>query len=112
MRSSTLRSAECLPMKRSTPNPRRVVSHTSQYEATINRCHGSIGKAIYYTALTITLGFSILSFSNFVPTIYFGVLTGLAMVVALMSNLTLLAVLLRVFRPLGPEGHSMLHAAT
>ena len=99
-------------MKRSTPNPRRVVSHTSQYEATINRCHGSIGKAIYYTALTITLGFSILSFSNFVPTIYFGVLTGLAMVVALMSNLTLLAVLLRVFRPLGPEGHSMLHAAT
>ncbi len=87
-------------------------SHTSQYEATINRCHGSIGKAIYYTALTITLGFSILAFSNFVPTIYFGVLTGLAMVVALMSNLTLLAVLLRVFRPLGPEGHSMLHAAT
>ena len=78
--------------------------HTTQYVETINRCHGSIGKAIYYTALTITLGFSILTFSNFIPTIYFGTLTGVAMVVALMSNLTLLAVLLRVFKPLGPEG--------
>ena len=86
--------------------------HTTQYEETINRCHGSIGKAIYYTALTITVGFSILAFSNFIPTIYFGVLTGLAMVVALMSNLTLLAVLLRVFRPLGPERHTMIQAAT
>ncbi len=72
------------------------------YENTIDRCHGSIGKAIYYTAITITVGFSILAFSNFIPTIYFGLLTGLAMIVALMSNLTLLAVLLRVFKPLGP----------
>ena len=78
-------------------------SRNAQYEEIINRCHGSIGKAIYYTALTITVGFSILAFSNFIPTIYFGVLTGLAMVIALISNLTLLAVLLRMFRPLGPE---------
>lgn len=78
------------------------VKHQS-YRETIVACHGSIGRAIYYTALTITVGFSILAFSNFIPTIYFGLLTGFAMMVALMSNLTLLAALLMIVKPLGPE---------
>ena len=72
------------------------------YRDTIVACHGSIGRAIYYAALTIIVGFSILAFSNFIPTIHFGVLTGLAMMVALMSNLTLLAALLMIVKPLGP----------
>lgn len=70
------------------------------YLATMDRCHGSIGKAMYYTSLTITLGFSILVFSQFTPTIFFGWLTGLAMIVALGSDLTLLPLLFVVFRPL------------
>lgn len=73
------------------------------YRATVNRCHGSIGKAIYYTAITITVGFSILALSNFIPTVYFGLLIGLAMLVALMNNLTLLPVLIIIFKPLGRE---------
>ncbi len=73
------------------------------YRETVVACHGSIGRAIYYTALTITVGFSILAFSNFIPTIYFGLLTGFAMMVALMSNLTLLAALLIIVKPLGKE---------
>ena len=73
------------------------------YPETVRACHGTIGRAIYYTALTITLGFSILALSNFIPTIYFGLLIGLAMLVALMSNLTLLPTLLMVFKPLGAE---------
>ena len=73
------------------------------YRETIMACHGSIGRAIYYTALTITVGFSILAFSDFIPTIYFGLLTGFAMMVALMSNLTLLAALLIIVKPLGPH---------
>lgn len=73
------------------------------YRDTILACHGSIGRAIYYTALTITVGFSILAFSSFVPTIYFGVLTGFAMMVALMSNLTLLAALILIVKPFGAE---------
>ncbi|RLA06300.1 MAG: transporter [Gammaproteobacteria bacterium] len=73
----------------------------NNYWQTISRCHGSIGKALYYTTLTITLGFSILVLSNFVPTIYFGILTGLAMVVALIANLTLLPLLIGLFKPLG-----------
>jgi predicted RND superfamily exporter protein len=67
------------------------------YWATVRRCHGSIGRAMYYTSVTIMLGFSILMLSNFVPTIYFGVLTGFAMVAALLANLTLLPVLLVMF---------------
>lgn len=73
------------------------------YRETILACHGSIGRAIYYTALTITVGFSILALSSFIPTIYFGVLTGLAMMMALMGNLTLLAALILLVKPLGAE---------
>ena len=72
------------------------------YLMTMDRCHGSIGKAMYYTSLTITLGFSILALSDFMPTIYFGLLTGVAMVIALLGALTLLPLLIVVFQPL-PE---------
>ena len=69
------------------------------YVATMKRCHGSIGKAMYYTSLTIIAGFSILALSSFNPTVYFGLLTGLAMLVALLSNLTLLPALLITVKP-------------
>jgi predicted RND superfamily exporter protein len=59
---------------------------------------------MYYTTITITLGFMILVLSNFIPTIYFGVLTGFSMVVALLADMTLLPLLLVMFRPLGPDG--------
>lgn len=75
------------------------------YLAAMDRCHGSIGKAMYYTSVTITLGFSILALSEFMPTIYFGLLTGAAMVVALIGALTLLPLLIVVFRPLGQPTH-------
>lgn len=71
------------------------------YWASVKRCHTSIGRAIYYTSITITLGFSILALSNFIPTISFGLLTGFAMMVAMFANLTLLPLLLVKFRPLG-----------
>ena len=73
------------------------------YRATVARCHGSIGKAMYYTSVTIIFGFSILALSNFVPTIYFGLLIGLAMLTALVASLTLLPSLLILFRPLGAD---------
>ncbi len=73
------------------------------YRNSVVRCHGSIGRAIYYTSITITVGFSILTLSNFIPTIYFGLLTGLAMILALLGDLLLLPLLIYQFRPLGPE---------
>ncbi len=53
---------------------------------------------MYYTSVTIMLGFSILALSQFVPTVYFGLLTGFAMLVALLADMTLLPVLLVLFR--------------
>lgn len=67
------------------------------YWAAIKRCHSSIGHALYYTTVTVVLGFSILSLSNFIPTIYFGLLSGLAMTTALLANLMLLPVLIARF---------------
>ena len=71
------------------------------YWAAVDRSHATIGRAMYYTSITITLGFSILALSNFVPTIYFGLLTGFAMLVALLANLTLLPLLIVRLQPLG-----------
>jgi hypothetical protein len=71
------------------------------YWAAVKRSHASIGRALYYTTLTITLGFSILALSSFVPTIYFGLFTGLAMLSALIADLTLLPLLIARLRPLG-----------
>ncbi len=71
------------------------------YWAAVHRSHGTVGRALYYTSVIITLGFSILMLSNFIPSIYFGILTGIAMVVALIANLTLLPLLIVKFRPMG-----------
>jgi len=73
------------------------------YMATLYRCHRSIGRAMYYTSITIIIGFSILAVSNFVPTVYFGLSVGFAMLAALLAALTLLPQLLVILKPLGPE---------
>lgn len=70
------------------------------YTAAMYRCHASIGKAMYYTSSTIVLGFSVLALSNFTPSIYFGVLTGVAMLAALLGALTLLPQLIVAMKPL------------
>ena len=70
------------------------------YEQTILICHSTIGKAIFFTGITVIFGFSILILSNFIPTIIFGVLTGFAMLVALIAVLTLLPRMLISFKPI------------
>jgi predicted RND superfamily exporter protein len=74
-----------------------------KYLPTMHRCHGSIGHAMYYTSVTIIIGFSILVLSNFMPSVYFGMLTGLAMLIALFAALTLLPQLLILGRAFGRE---------
>ncbi len=71
------------------------------YPAVMKRTNNSIGNAMYYTSLTVIIGFSILILSNLVPTIYFGLLTMLVMAAALISNLILLPKLLLLIKPLG-----------
>ncbi|ULO01719.1 RND superfamily transporter [Campylobacter sp. RM5004] len=52
--------------------------------------HQSIGSALYYTTCTIVLGFCLMMSSNFTPTIYFGLLTVLVMILLLCGSLFLL----------------------
>ena len=75
----------------------QLESQNQTPESAIERSHASTGKAIYYTSIIIMVGFSILGLSNFIPTIYFGVFTAFAMLVALIANLTLLPLLLLRF---------------
>ncbi len=74
-----------------------------KYNKTIDRCHSTVGIAILNTSITIVFGFSILILSNFIPTIYFGVFTGMAMLLAMISVLTLLPKLILTLRPFGNE---------
>ena len=78
---------------------REEYKRLNDYEKTILVCHSSIGRAIFFTGITIIFGFSILVLSNFIPTIIFGVLTGLAMFVALIAVLTLLPRLILSIKP-------------
>jgi predicted RND superfamily exporter protein len=71
------------------------------YIATMYRCHGSIGKAMYYTSVIIIFGFSILALSNFNPSIYFGLLTGGAMLASLLGSMLLLPRLIILVKPMG-----------
>ena len=71
------------------------------YDKTLDKCHRTVGIAILNTSMTIVFGFSILVFSNFIPTIYFGIFTGIAMLLAMVSVLTLLPKLLLLYKPFG-----------
>ncbi len=71
----------------------------NDYNKTLDRCHSTVGIAILNTSITIVFGFSILVLSNFIPTIYFGFFTGLAMLLAMISALTLLPKLILIYKP-------------
>ena len=80
---------------------RSEIERVGDYVETLHYCHANIGRAIFYTAITIIAGFSILVLSNFLPTIYFGVFTALGMAMALLASLTLLPRLILWLRPFG-----------
>ena len=71
------------------------------YNKTLKKCHSTVGVAILNTSITIVFGFSILVLSKFIPTIYFGMFTGLAMLLAMISVLTLLPTLILIIKPFG-----------
>ena len=78
-------------------------SNIKNYNETLKKCHSTVGVAILNTSITIVFGFSILVFSKFIPTIYFGMFTGLAMLLAMISVLTLLPALILIIKPFGKQ---------
>ena len=79
----------------------------NNYNKTLDRCHKTVGIAILNTSITIVFGFSILVLSNFIPTIYFGIFTGMAMLLAMISVLTLLPQLILTYKPFGEEASKL-----
>ena len=78
---------------------REEFQKNKNYNQTIDKCHSTVGIAILNTSITIVFGFSILILSNFIPTIYFGIFTGIAMLLAMISVLTLLPNLILTIKP-------------
>ena len=75
------------------------MENDNDYLRVMFKSHSTIGYAMYYTSFAIMMGFSILMLSNFMPTIYFGLLTALAMFLALIGDLILLPTLIIIFKP-------------
>lgn len=86
---------------------REEFARRQDYIETLHYCHANIGKAVFYTAVTIIVGFSILVMSNFIPTIYFGLLTAFAMLVAFFAALTLLPKLILIWKPFTPKNKNI-----
>ncbi|WP_368045338.1 RND family transporter [Gilvimarinus gilvus] len=80
---------------------RLELAETHNYVEAMHNSHASIGRAMYYTAVIIIVGFLILTLSEFIPSIYFGVLTALAMFAAILGSLTLLPKLVLMTKPFG-----------
>lgn len=74
-------------------------SQTKDYAESIYRAHASIGRAMYFTTFAISIGFVVLVLSDFVPTVHFGLLTGFAMLSALVCDLLVLPALLAMWKP-------------
>ena len=79
---------------------KKEMAKGSGVEDAIRTVQTTVGRALYYTSVTITIGFIILVSSNFMPSIYFGLLTGIAMIISLLATFTIIPLLLTLFKPL------------
>ena len=70
------------------------LSKKMNHTEAIKHSHNNVGYAVLTTSLTIAIGFSVLTASNFIPTILFGIFTSLAMIVAMLGVLVTLPSLL------------------
>jgi predicted RND superfamily exporter protein len=78
---------------------KKEIAKGSSVENAIRTVQTTVGRALYYTSVTITLGFIILVSSNFMPSIYFGLLTSIAMIVSLLATFTIIPLLLNLLKP-------------
>ena len=84
---------------------KKEVKNTGDYLEAIKTVQVTVGKALYYTSVTITLGFIILVSSSFKPSIYFGLFTSIAMIVSLLATFTIIPLLMNLLRPIKVSAH-------
>tara|TARA_R110002049_G_scaffold191506_1_gene360421 strand:+ start:13682 stop:16147 length:2466 start_codon:yes stop_codon:yes gene_type:complete len=78
---------------------KKEISQGSDYQQAISTVQMTVGKALYYTSITVTLGFIILVTSSFKPSIYFGLFTSIAMIVSLFATFTIIPLLVNWLKP-------------
>ena len=71
------------------------------YDEAMFRVLHSVGRAIVFTSVVVTLGFAATLLSSFKPPIQFGVLAGTTMIAALFGDLVILPAFFWLFKPLG-----------
>ena len=81
---------------------KKEMKNGCSYDQAINTVQTTVGKALYYTSITITLGFIVLVSSHFMPSIYFGLFTSIAMVISLLATFTIIPLLLNLLKPIKP----------
>ena len=79
---------------------KKETSQGANYQQAISTVQLTVGKALYYTSITVTLGFIILVTSSFKPSIYFGLFTSLAMTVSLLATFTIIPLLINWMKPI------------
>ncbi|MCC7290559.1 MAG: MMPL family transporter [Phycisphaerales bacterium] len=82
---------------------RACFRETGDYDRALRETSRGIGRACVFTGVVVTVGFWILTLSEFLPTAYFGGLTGFTLLWALVADLTLLPALIRAFAAFGPQ---------
>ena len=78
---------------------KKEINHGANYQQAISTVQLTVGKALYYTSITVTLGFIILVTSSFKPSIYFGLFTSIAMIVSLFATFTIIPLLINWLKP-------------
>lgn len=79
---------------------KKEINENGDYYEAIKIVQTTVGKALYYTSVTITLGFIVLVSSSFKPSIYFGLFTSIAMIVSLLATFTIIPLLMNLLRPI------------
>ncbi len=80
---------------------REEVGIDGDYMASMHRAHDTIAFGMFYYSIATIIGFLVLVTSNFIPTLIFGLLTVIALLVAIVSDLLFSPLLVLIFKPFG-----------
>lgn len=75
---------------------RRELAVGDGFANALDRTSQDVGSALLYANLALVAGFMVLTLSNFIPLVYFGILSSVAMFGGLLGNLVVLPFLLRL----------------
>jgi len=82
---------------------RDELARDGDYIASMHRAHGTIAFGMFYYSLATIVGFLVLVTSNFIPTLIFGLLTVIVLLVAIVSDLLFSPLLVVFFKPFGTK---------